>query len=41
MELFTIGRGNYTETDVKESARDFTGWGANLQGEFDFTGKSR
>lgn len=36
MELFTIGRGNYTETDVKESARAFTGWGANLQGEFDF-----
>ena len=36
MELFTIGRGNYTETDVKESARAFTGWGANLQGGFDF-----
>src|SRR3978361_930065 len=27
MELFTIGRGNYTEQDVKESARAFTGWG--------------
>ena len=26
MELFTIGRGNYTETDVKEAARAFTGW---------------
>jgi uncharacterized protein (DUF1800 family) len=36
MELFTIGRGHYTETDVKESARAFTGWGTNLQGEFDF-----
>jgi uncharacterized protein (DUF1800 family) len=36
MELFTIGRGNYTETDVKESARAFTGWGATLQGDFDF-----
>jgi uncharacterized protein (DUF1800 family) len=36
MELFTIGRGNYTETDVKESARAFTGWGATLQGGFDF-----
>jgi uncharacterized protein (DUF1800 family) len=36
MELFTIGRGNYTESDVKESARAFTGWGANLQGEFEF-----
>jgi uncharacterized protein (DUF1800 family) len=36
MELFTIGRSHYTETDVKESARAFTGWGTNLQGEFDF-----
>jgi len=36
MELFTIGRGNYTETDVKESARAFTGWGTNLLGGFDF-----
>jgi uncharacterized protein (DUF1800 family) len=36
MELFTVGRGNYSETDIKESARAFTGWGANLQGEFDF-----
>jgi len=26
MELFTLGRGNYTETDIKESARAFTGW---------------
>jgi uncharacterized protein (DUF1800 family) len=26
MELFTVGRGNYTEEDVKESARAFTGW---------------
>jgi uncharacterized protein (DUF1800 family) len=36
MELFTVGRGNYTETDIKESARAFTGWGANLQGDFEF-----
>ncbi len=36
MELFTIGRGNYTESDVKESARAFTGWGTNPQGEFTF-----
>jgi uncharacterized protein (DUF1800 family) len=36
MELFTMGRGNYTETDVKEAARAFTGWGVNLQGEFEF-----
>jgi uncharacterized protein (DUF1800 family) len=34
MELFTIGRGNYTEHDVKESARAFTGWGFNKDGEF-------
>lgn len=26
MELFTLGRGNYTETDVKQGARAFTGW---------------
>jgi len=26
MELFTLGRGNYTEQDIKESARSFTGW---------------
>jgi uncharacterized protein (DUF1800 family) len=36
MELFTMGRGNYTETDVKEAARAFTGWGVNLQGDFEF-----
>lgn len=26
MELFSLGDGNYTETDIKESARAFTGW---------------
>jgi len=36
MELFTMGRGNYTEDDVKEAARAFTGWGFNIQGEFMF-----
>jgi uncharacterized protein (DUF1800 family) len=36
MELFTIGRGHYTENDVKESARAFTGWGTTLEGEFNF-----
>ena len=36
MELFTMGHGNYTETDVKEAARSFTGWGFNLDGEFIF-----
>jgi uncharacterized protein (DUF1800 family) len=34
MELFTLGRGNYTENDVKEAARAFTGWGFDKQGEF-------
>lgn len=26
MELFTMGPGNYTETDIREAARAFTGW---------------
>jgi uncharacterized protein (DUF1800 family) len=34
MELFTMGRGSYTENDIKEAARAFTGWGFNIQGEF-------
>lgn len=34
MELFTIGRGNYTEDDIKQSARAFTGYGFNKDGEF-------
>ena len=36
MELFTLGRGNYTETDIKEAARSFTGWSSGLKGEFVF-----
>ena len=36
MELFTLGRDNYTEKDIKEAARAFTGWGANPKGEFVF-----
>jgi hypothetical protein len=36
MELFTLGRGNYTENDIKEAARAFTGWSAGLNGEFIF-----
>ena len=36
MELFTLGRGNYTELDIKEAARAFTGWSANAQGDFIF-----
>ncbi len=26
MELFTLGEGNYSEDDIKEAARAFTGW---------------
>jgi uncharacterized protein (DUF1800 family) len=36
MELFTLGRGNYTEHDIKEAARAFTGWSFNVEGEFVF-----
>lgn len=36
MELFTLGRGNYTEQGVKESARAFTGWQFNGEGNFEF-----
>lgn len=36
MELFTLGRGHYTETDIKEAARAFTGWGFRLNGDFVF-----
>jgi hypothetical protein len=34
VELFSLGIGNYTETDVKEIARCFTGW--TLSGGFEF-----
>jgi len=36
MELFTLGRGNYTEQDIKESARSFTGWMYDKDGTFIF-----
>lgn len=37
MELFTLGRGHYTEQDIKESARAFTGWAYNgKSGEYTF-----
>ncbi len=37
MELFTLGEGHYTEQDVKEVARAFTGWSLNPQtGQFVF-----
>ena len=34
MELFTLGRGNYSETDVREAARAFTGWNFDEDGIF-------
>lgn len=36
MELFTIGIGNYTEQDVHEVARAFTGWTLDREGNFSF-----
>lgn len=37
MELHTLGEGNgYTQTDVIEVARAFTGWGLNDAGAFEF-----
>ncbi|WP_298492989.1 DUF1800 domain-containing protein [uncultured Algibacter sp.] len=36
MELFTLGVGHYSENDIKESAKAFTGYSHNLQGEFVF-----
>ena len=36
MELFTLGRGSYSEQDVKEAARAFTGWSYDYQGNFKF-----
>lgn len=34
MELFTLGVGNYSETDIKEAARAFTGWAFKKDGSF-------
>jgi uncharacterized protein (DUF1800 family) len=37
MELFTLGEGNYSEQDIKELARAFTGWSLDREtGEFMF-----
>ncbi|MEM6514642.1 MAG: DUF1800 domain-containing protein [Bacteroidota bacterium] len=36
MELFTLGEGQYSETDVKEAARAFTGYNHDLRGNFKF-----
>ena len=34
MELFTLGIGNYTESDIKEAARAFTGWSFKPNGDY-------
>lgn len=34
MEIFTMGRGNYTENDIREGARAFTGWSYDKEGNF-------
>ncbi|MFD0837121.1 DUF1800 family protein [Mariniflexile aquimaris] len=34
MELFTLGIGHYSEHDIKEAARAFTGWTNKLNGDF-------
>ncbi|WP_146943403.1 DUF1800 domain-containing protein [Chryseobacterium hagamense] len=34
LELFTMGRGNYTEKDIREAARAFTGWSYDKEGNF-------
>ena len=39
MELFTLGRGHYTEDDIKEAARAFTGWSFDENGNFAFMQK--
>jgi len=40
MELFTLGEGNYTEQDIKEAARAFTGWQVNRKnGQFRINGR--
>ena len=35
MELFTLGEGNYSEDDIKEAARAFTGW-RSKEAEFSY-----
>jgi uncharacterized protein (DUF1800 family) len=39
LELFTLGHGHYSETDIKEVARAFTGWSSTKGGEFVFREK--
>ena len=34
MELFTLGEGHYTEQDIKEAARTYTGWSIDREHDF-------
>ena len=36
MELFTMGRGNYTQSDVREAARALTGWTVDPANSYKF-----
>ncbi|GAB4424895.1 MAG: DUF1800 domain-containing protein [Bacteroidia bacterium] len=36
LELFTLGRGHYSEQDIREAARAFTGWSSDIAGNFVF-----
>ena len=36
MDLITLGKGHCSEQDIKETARAFTGWGINEQGDYIF-----
>lgn len=36
MELFTLGEGQYSEKDIKESAKAFTGYNHDFKGDFKF-----
>jgi uncharacterized protein (DUF1800 family) len=39
MELFTLGRGHFSESDVKAAAKSFTGWGTDRnRGTYQFNG---
>ena len=40
LELFTLGRGHYSEADIKNAARAFTGWGFDrMESEYVFREK--
>ena len=40
-ELFVLGEGNYTEEDIKQAARAFTGYRARPDGEFRFDSRQQ